>query len=234
MNNLKQIALGLINYTDTYGQLPCGTFVQPSLTPDERLSWMVAILPFIEQQSLDNRFDKDTGWASEHNEIPAQTTIKGFRCPNQPMEAPSDAWSNTSYVGISGVGADAASLPLEDPNCGVFGYERRITYDDIKDGTSNTLCIVETRWKNGPWAAGGLASIRPLDPEQRPYIGENRPFGMDHRQPFLGSFTFASREDLAQAALLDGSVRKLHSSVNPLTLQALATIDGKEQLDYDF
>jgi hypothetical protein len=235
MNDLKQLGLAVNNYCGTYnGALPCGTIRQPSLTPDERLSWLVALLPFVERQQLYEQFDRDSGWASEHNQRPSATMVKTFVCPSQPMQTPLESWTFSSYVGIAGVGPDAASLPLEDRRCGVFGHERRITLKDIKDGTSFTLCILETTRDNGPWAAGGRATVRAVDPAQQPYVGEGRPFGTVHRQPFLSSFQFSSLPALANAAMLDGSVRILDSSISSRTLEALSTIAGSEEIGSDF
>jgi hypothetical protein len=233
-NNLKQLVLALHNYSDRNDALPCGTMPQPSLTPDERLSWLVALLPYLEQADLYNRFDETSGWASEHNRSASARPVKCFICPSQPMPGSSDAWPLSSYVGIAGVGADAASLPLKDARCGVFGYERRTTMKDIKDGTSCTLCILETCSDNGQWAAGGRATVRPLDPEQQPYIGENRPFGMEHRQPILGSLAFSRMPELANAAMLDGSVRILNASISAQTLEAMSTIAGNDKIGFDF
>lgn len=233
-NNLKQIVLALHNYSDENGELPRGTMSQPSLTPDERLSWLVALLPYLEQPTVYQGFDQKTGWASEQNRSVSARPVKNFICPSQPIQGPIDSWSFSSYVGIAGVGADAASLPLEDARCGVFGYQRRTTMKDIKDGASETLCILETHSDNGHWAAGGRATVRPLDPAQQPYIGENRPFGMEHRQPFLGSLAFSRMPELANAAMLDCSVRRLDASISSQTLEALSTIAGKEAMGSDF
>lgn len=57
-NNLKQIAIGLHNYGDTYpteqrqtGGLPAGTVPSAARPPEERLSWYVEVLPFVEQDN---------------------------------------------------------------------------------------------------------------------------------------------------------------------------------------
>jgi hypothetical protein len=56
-NNLKQIALGLHNYADTNpggyrAALPAGTVPNAALRPEQRLSWVVALLPFVEQDHV--------------------------------------------------------------------------------------------------------------------------------------------------------------------------------------
>ena len=230
-----QIALALANYQDTYGAYPRGAVPNPSLTPEERLSWLVHLLPFMEQQALYNEgFDYKLGWDAERNRTASRRVQKGFICPSQPMSTPIESWPRTSYIGIAGVGSDAPSLPLKDARCGVFGYERRTTLEDVKDGTSNTVCILETTMDNGRWASGGHATVRPVDSQQQPCFGQHRPFGMDHRRPFLGSLHFTSEGSLGNAAMLDGSVRTLNPSISPRTLEALATIAGGEEIASDF
>ena len=51
-NNLKQIGLGLHNYHDVYGQFPPAAIGPHNVPRERQFSWLVAILPFLEQQSL--------------------------------------------------------------------------------------------------------------------------------------------------------------------------------------
>src|SRR5262245_10751840 len=61
-NNLKQIALAVENYGETYGAYPPGTIPNPNLPTDKRLSWLAEILPFLEQDNLYNAISKDRAW----------------------------------------------------------------------------------------------------------------------------------------------------------------------------
>jgi hypothetical protein len=67
-NNLKMIALAVENYHDIYGSYPTGTMPNPTFTPEKRLSWLVAILPFLEQDNLYNVISKDRAWDDQTNE----------------------------------------------------------------------------------------------------------------------------------------------------------------------
>ena len=73
----------------------------------------------------------------------------------------------TSYVGIAGLGPNAAELPVEDPRAGVFGFDRSTPLIEITDGTATTMAVAETAESNGPWKAGGPATVRGLDPSRR-------------------------------------------------------------------
>ena len=83
-NNLKQIGLAIHNYHDTHGFLPpagCsdgkpigGPIDQP---PGEGTTWLVFILPYIEQGPLHSRmtFRGDSGWSS-NAEQPGQLRVQ--------------------------------------------------------------------------------------------------------------------------------------------------------------
>ena len=67
-NNLKQIALGLYNYQDTFGELPTGESDRIKYKDGKPLlSWRVHILPFLEQDALHRQFKLDEPWDSPHN-----------------------------------------------------------------------------------------------------------------------------------------------------------------------
>lgn len=71
-NNMKQIALSMHNYADTYRKFP--QFVAASGKVD--LSWRVLVLPYIEEMSLFNQLDLDQDWDSQANAILRNTTPK--------------------------------------------------------------------------------------------------------------------------------------------------------------
>jgi RNA polymerase sigma factor (sigma-70 family) len=64
MNNLKQIMLAIHNYHDAHGHLPADVRDRNGKVV---LSWRVAILPFLEQDALYQKFHLDEPWDSEHN-----------------------------------------------------------------------------------------------------------------------------------------------------------------------
>lgn len=241
-NNLKQIALGLHSYADTYtpGEsqngstrgLPAGTVPNPGRTPEQRLSWYVAVLPFLEQDKLYRSFDRRKGWEDPANETAARTALKTLYCPDWGREKDPDPPYLTAYLGVAGLDADAATLPAGDPRTGVFGYDRRSSFHDIKDGTSRTLLILESARDNGAWARGGAGTVRGLVPDEQPYLGSGRPFGGTH---FAENFLFGRVKSIGcNAALADGSVRFLNESMAPPILEALVTIAGGEAISGDW
>jgi hypothetical protein len=241
-NNLKQIAIGLHAYADAHPQglgtaekvpaFPAGTVPNPALPPDQRLSWLVEVLPFLEQDGLYRRIDLSAGWDAATNAPAVQTFLIGFQCPDWSRESTPEPAYLTPYLGVAGVGADAPSLPAGDRHAGAFGHDRRTALGDITDGTSHTLLILESARDNGPWGRGGPATLRGLDPADRPYLGTSRPFGGTH---FGENGLLRRGESIGcNAAMADGSVRFLGEGIAPQVLEALATIASGEQVGEDW
>jgi hypothetical protein len=237
-NNLKLIALGLRDYAEAHPKelrtaenvpaFPAGTVPNPALPPDQRLSWLVEVLPFLEQEGLYNRIDRAAGWDAGANAPAVRTPLTGLQCPDWGRESSPEPAYLTAYLGVAGVGAAAPSLPAGDSHAGVFGYDRRTALSDVKDGTSNTLLILESSRDNGPWARGGAATVRGLDPAEQPYLGTGRPFGGTH---FAENGLFKRGGSIGcNAALADGSVRFLPEGIAPHVLEALATMAGGEEV----
>ncbi|TWT73364.1 DUF1559 domain-containing protein [Allorhodopirellula solitaria] len=135
-NNVKQIGLAVHNYHSAYGKLPMtmgGTFEAGANSGGtapvgsnnrRRLSWLVGILPFLEQQALwqqisnPNRYNAagallggneswnamgPAPWTTQYG--PWMTDIKAFRCPSDPgFGAP--ALGRTNYGGCLGDSTD--------------------------------------------------------------------------------------------------------------------------------
>jgi hypothetical protein len=133
-------------------------------------------------------------------------------------------------VGLSGVGERSPHLPLTNPACGAFGYERRARYpDDFKDGVSSTILLIETSANLGPWIAAGTPTMRYVDSEVQQPVGVGGPFGRSHFGSFLGY-----AEPCANVGMADGSAHVLSASLSLETLRAAATIAGNDFLGDDW
>jgi prepilin-type processing-associated H-X9-DG protein len=227
-NNLKQIGIALHNYVDAHGRFPAGTVPNPRLNPDQRLSWLVELLPYLEEEGLYRQFDRGAGWEAPANLSLSQTPLQVLECPGWREHFSSAETSETQYIGMAGLGADAPAMPIGDPKIGAFGYDRQIALVDIKDGTSNTLMILESARETGSGARGGFATVRGLDPEDKPYLGTDRPFGGTH---FSENNIFKRGHSIGcNALMVDGHVRFLSDTTSPEVLEALATIAGGEKV----
>ena len=126
-NNLKQIALALHFYHDTYKVFP------PAYTIDENgnplHSWRTLILPFFDQQPLyktiDKTIDLSKPWNDPVNAEAYKTVVYGYLCPSAAVEA-----TRTTYLAV--VTPDSVIRPIQ--SCKMA---------DVTDGTSNTLMVVE-------------------------------------------------------------------------------------------
>ena len=210
-NNMKQIGIALHNYHDTFGSLPSGTIENEDLEPEKRLSWLVSILPFIEQAALYERIDQEAGWESKDNAQFVKSKIQAYTHPSMDTEV--FDYPVTHYVGIAGLGEDAATLKVNDEKAGMFGYDRKTRFRDVRDGLSNTMMVSEALKKRGSWAAGGDPTIRALT--KAPYV--NGPDG-------LGSTSVGGMHVL----MGDGSVHFMSENVDKGIMEALSTIRGGE------
>jgi prepilin-type N-terminal cleavage/methylation domain-containing protein len=238
-NNLKQLMLGFHNY-ESMGQpapdpstghrdehggrfFPPGC-LGPGTTPEERLSWMVALLPYVEQDAV-FQFDVAKGYAG--NLPAAQTLIRTFVCPaseeaaggNSRYERRLSRIDLTNYVAMAGLGRAAADQLAGTAGNGFMGHDRLTSFALIKDGASNTIALLETGHDLGPWARGGGSTLRGFDPADGPLHGEKQTFGI--------------HTGLIQAAMVDGSVRSIRSSIDPKKLAAAITIAGGERVELD-
>src|SRR6266851_4119669 len=228
-NNLRQMGLATHNFHDTYGRCPNATVRCPALAPEERLSWYVDLAPFVEQWGME--FDKNKVWNCPENLNPkchgvdtpvTDLGVIGYHlCPSNPQKS-DEIPNQTHYVGISGLGEDAAELGKDYPGVGILGYDRKVKFEDITDGTSTTMLVAETAWKNGPWTAGGFPTARGLLSNGLPYLGKNGQFTSVHRTGGI----FSSGSMVTNVLFADGSVRPLGESVDAKTFEALATIAG--------
>lgn len=210
-NNLKQIGLAMHNYHDSYEYFPSGTVENADLEVDQRLSWMVSILPFIDQVELYNQINQDEGCTSETNQPLLETPIITYMNPGYSADG-----FPTHYVGIGGLTADGPTAKLPSEIAGFFGYDRKTRIRDITDGTSNTVMVAESNGLSGPWGQGGPATVVPFT--QQPYI--NGPDGVGG--PFRGGCHFL---------MADGSVRFVSENIDPSVVEKVTTIQGNEVVD---
>jgi prepilin-type N-terminal cleavage/methylation domain-containing protein len=128
-NNLKQMGLALHMYHDTYGTLPQA---YGASVGDAYPSWCMLILPFIEQQNLDNQ-----GYNHYHDK-----TVQLFVCPADPRP-------DLTYGGQQGLGTfgPTSYLAIEGTNengtDGCMYQNSHVRFAEITDGTSETIMVGE-------------------------------------------------------------------------------------------
>jgi prepilin-type processing-associated H-X9-DG protein len=217
-NNLRQLGSSLKDYEDQQGHFPPAAMPNADLPPEKRLSWLLAIEPYVEAGDLYYRTDKKKSWDAEENAPVAAVPFRVYRCPAaSPEGSPFAGLYPASYIGVTGLGDGTALLAKGDPRAGFFGYDRDLTAEDVR-GRANMLAAVETARVEGSWLAAGPATVRGLEPGGPPYLGVGGQFGGLH-------------QGRTNALFADGSARSLGAGVAPEVLEALATIAGSKGAD---
>ncbi|MBL9165051.1 MAG: DUF1559 domain-containing protein [Planctomycetaceae bacterium] len=128
MNNFKQIALGLHNHESARSMFPAGASYDNSGKP--LLSWRVQILPYIEQMELYNQFHLDEPWDSEHNRKLIDQMPEFYADPDSAVRAAIGDRGRTTFLAPRAEGT-------------VLGGREGIKFGDLKDGSSQTIMVVE-------------------------------------------------------------------------------------------
>ena len=81
-NNLKQIGLALHNYHDIYKQFPPATIGPYNVPRERQFSWLVALLPYLEQQGMYDALRLDLPWDHPHNAGLLQMYRPPVICPS--------------------------------------------------------------------------------------------------------------------------------------------------------
>ena len=136
VNNLKQIAQAMHGHHASTNAFPRPAILSKKGEP--LLSWRVAILPFIEQQELYDKFKRDEPWDSPHNKVLLKEMPAVYRCPIRTKPEP----FTTTYCLLVGKGA-------------LFENDKDLGLADLTDGSANTLMIVE--------AAEAIPWTKPVD-----------------------------------------------------------------------
>jgi prepilin-type processing-associated H-X9-DG protein len=199
-NNMKQIGLAIHNYSQAYKCLP------PAYVADKNgkplYSWRVLILPFLEGDQLHQQFHLDEPWNSPHNLALASQMPRTFCCPNAP-----GGGSTTSYAMIVG------------PHAVGNGAKPR-KFDEIKDGTSNTILLVEAVGAGIPWTA-------PMDIHIDDAVSIRADTGVI---PGTVNGMSSCHNGIVHVLFCDGSVQAIQADIDKKTLKALTTIDGGEKV----
>jgi hypothetical protein len=124
-NNLKQIAIALHNYHDTYRMLPAQSITDGNGRPMH--SWRTAILPFFGEDETHADYDYEQPWDSPHNRKVCSKAISVYRCPSSDIDEDSNL---TNYFVVYGDGT-------------MFAPDRWTRFSDVTDGLSNTIMVVE-------------------------------------------------------------------------------------------
>ena len=192
-NNLRQLALGVMNYESGRGHLPPSAKVDLSLTVTENNgSWGVhgRILPYLEEASLSNIVDLETGW--DFQQAIDGLRIAIFQCPSDP-QAPvlRDPGNGKSRLYATNYGFNLGTWFVFDPATGKGGPgpfypNSNLKLKRIKDGMSKTMLAAEVhawatifpQWRTTQHHVSHHGKRSRRDCQDRQSIQEHGAYGM--------------------------------------------------------
>ena len=222
-NNIAQLGIALHNYEFGHEHLPPGVTnpTGPILSQPigQHVSFLVELLPYIEQSGIANRFDKSLGTYAPANAPAREQRISLYECPSDYFSAFDGTAGLTSYAGCH----HSTEAPIDTDNNGLLFLNSEISYGDIYDGSSNTILVGELQTdelSSLGWASGTRASLRNTSPiiamapgaivQAAPPTNLKEVGGFGSRHPGITNFCFA-----------DGRVSSLSNNIDPIVYQTL-------------
>ena len=163
-NHLMQIGLALQNYMLGHEVLPPGTqnatgpIVSKEDETQSHMNWIVQILPYLEQQNVYNHIDFTESVYSQANSPVRTRVIPSLICPSDPhTQGKPVGYSN--YCGVH----NDYEAPIDINQNGVLFLNSAIHYEQVTDGSSNTIYVLEARADTGAdlgWMSGTRATLR--------------------------------------------------------------------------
>jgi prepilin-type N-terminal cleavage/methylation domain-containing protein len=260
-NNLKQLGLALHAFHDANKNLPAGVYGPsstgaPTYNGGIDLSYLVYILPYVEQQALYTRVNFGQGYNGASNVANINPVlVPVYQCPStsmieqnaggvvgkaghyQAVMGPKgiNPQTGVAYQGILlGAGQGGASTQ------GMLYPNSKVRLTDVQDGTSNTLMVGEVSWENSncfrPWTRGWGGG------DSSPAAGTGKNVNLTvsaiNQKAYNGSgfndVSFGSNHTGgANFVFGDGGVRYVSQGIDMNTYVSLASRNGGETRSLD-
>lgn len=223
-NNLVQLGLAVHHYEFNAEQLPSGvTNPEGPIRYEEigqHVSWIVPVLPYIEQSNAFRKFDQAAGAYAPVNLPVRSETIGILVCPSSPnYEAVhSDrTFATTHYAGCH----HDSEAPIDETNNGVLFLNSRLRLSKVLDGLSQTILLGEmadTKESLG-WVSGTRSTLRNTSLINDPKIFDRAATGgLNNDIEPAGSLQVGGFSSFhtggAQFVLADGSTRFLSQNID--------------------
>jgi prepilin-type N-terminal cleavage/methylation domain-containing protein len=270
LNNLRQLGVGLLNFEQAHKQFPSGNEIDVAQLPNNGLcrtyadimfldksawwSWIVRILPDLEETNLYNRFNLNLDAFSRPgmtaNHAAYSQIVNLLVCPEDPesrrvgsSSCGGQIWCDqayTNYLGVTGTQGGEKAIQDGYKADGMFPDTNvRVELRSVTDGTSHTLLVGErpvvdffdSEGDFGWWAAGAGFDWPPCG------RGDNildSSEGLRAGDPQIGADVFhwwSYHGDGAHFVFVDGGARLLSYSIDYNVLLALSSRNGAESVE---
>ncbi|MCI0458766.1 MAG: DUF1559 domain-containing protein [Gemmataceae bacterium] len=244
--NLKQLGLALHNYHDARRAFPPGGVTRPRLH-----GWAPSVLPFLEQGALARKYDVRRHWFDPVNQPVVTADLSLMQCPSAARASQLAtgtvgpiAWSAATgdyglFRTVNPILVDDGYLPPVGSLAGIMVFNRITRLTDARDGSSNTLLLVESAGRPQRWEMGRLiadersAAAGWADPAKAARLN-----GYDSAGGYLlgecamnctnNHEVYSFHPGGANLLFGDGSVRFLHQQIGIRVMAALVTRAGGE------
>ena len=190
------LSVAVAAYHDTHKRYPPAYLVDQDGKPMH--SWRVLLLPYLSENELYKQYRFDEPWNGPTNRKLAPRMPRVFALHGE--ERPGN--ETTNYLAV--VGPETVWRPGEG-----------LRFEDITDGTSNTILFVENLGAN----------VHGMEP--RDLLFADMDFTIDSPAGIKSKY-----HDPA-IVTIGGSLYRLTRDVTPPTLRAMLTVNGGEKLSYD-
>jgi len=243
-NNLVQLGIAVHHYEAAHEMLPPGVVNAKGPIRNEpvgyHMSWLVQILPYIEDGNTYRHVNFSVGVYDPKNEAVRKVSRSYMVCPSDARGyrgngGGSDKVGLSSYAGCH----NGVEAPIDTTNQGVLFLNSHITTRDITDGSSFTLLAGEKRLADADlgWMSGTRSTLRntgtlinaTLEPglERLGYrdLPDQKP--QTENPLYVGGFG-SWHPGGANFVLVDGSVRFFSETIEQSIYEALGNrADGK-------
>ena len=190
-SNIRQLALAVLSYESARQVFPPATTGEPDKCPGSfdgstrRATWVVKVMPFMEQQDLFARYDDSVSPADARNAAVRSATIPTMLCPSDSFnrepfmgsegtESASfgDNWARGNYGANSSLAYLRSSPTAYDYWSGsspegwanparrcVMGFNKAISMRQMTDGASKTALLLELRAGISAFDARGVWAL---------------------------------------------------------------------------
>ena len=164
LNHLRQLGYAAHNYESANMHFPAAMGGEP-LDRSGRVSGFVSLLPQLEQTTLYNQISAPSEfggvsypampapWIRDYE--PWQTQLPYAICSSVGVRQSSDSAIGEMHYAFC-IGDQARSIQDSSVKRGMFGDQSATTFDDIKDGSSNTIMMAEIV---SPFSKGAIYAI---------------------------------------------------------------------------